>query len=157
MRLLFAVLMCFVGLTVRALAADIIVTRAVVVAPPNANASTIAAYFTIENHGATADQLTAISTPSAASAMLHETTNTDGVMKMNMLEKLDIAAGATVEMKPAQLHVMLVGPKTRYKTGDDVAFELSFSIPFNLHLDQPMLRGSQELAPQHEGFPTAPP
>jgi periplasmic copper chaperone A len=127
MRFLFAVLVCVAGLLSPVLAADIVVSRAIVVAPPNANAPTAAAYFTIENHGAAVDQLIGISTTTAASAMLHETTNVDGVMKMNMLEKLEIAAGATVEMKPAQLHVMLVGPKAPYKIGEDVAFELSFA------------------------------
>jgi periplasmic copper chaperone A len=127
MMRLFVVLFALFGLVPSAWAGNITVTSAIVVAPSNPNASTIAAYFTIENHGAAADELTGISTPSAASAMLHETTNADGVMKMNMLEKLDIAAGATVEMKPAKLHVMLFGPKVRYKIGDDVAFELRFS------------------------------
>jgi copper(I)-binding protein len=47
-------------------------------------------------------------------------------MKMDLLEKLEIAADATVAMKPAQLHVMLVGLKAPYKVGDDVPFELNF-------------------------------
>jgi periplasmic copper chaperone A len=118
MMRVFVVLLALFGSAVCAWAGDIVVTRAIVVTPPNINAPTIAAYFTIENHG--------ISTASAASAMLHETINSDGVMKMTMLETLDIAAGATVQMQPAQLHVMLVGPKAPYKVGDDVAFELRF-------------------------------
>jgi copper(I)-binding protein len=126
MRFLFAVLVCVAGLLSPALAGDIVVTRAIVVAPPNANAQTAVAYFTIENHGTAADQLIGISTTTATSAMLHETTNADGVMKMDLLEKLEIAADATVAMKPAQLHVMLVGPKAPYKVGDDVPFELNF-------------------------------
>jgi periplasmic copper chaperone A len=108
-------------------ACHITVSRAIVVAPPNANAPTIAAYFTIENHGAAADQLTGISTATAASAMLHENVDDNGVMKMLMLEKLDIPAGGKVVMAPAKLHVMLMGPKTAYKIGDDVKFELSFA------------------------------
>jgi periplasmic copper chaperone A len=123
----FCFLVALIGFAVSARAGDIVVSRAIVVAPASANAATVAAYFTIENHGAAADQLIGISTASAASAMLHETTNSDGVMKMSMLETLDIAAGATVQMKPAQLHVMLVGPKAPYKIGDDVAFELRFA------------------------------
>ena len=127
MRLFFAILVCVVGFVMPTWAGDIVVSRAIVVAPPNASAPTIAAYFTIENQGASADQFTGISTATAASAMLHETTNTDGVMKMNMLDHLDIPAGATITMKPAQLHVMLVGPKAPYKVGEDVAFELNFA------------------------------
>jgi periplasmic copper chaperone A len=127
MMRVFVVLLALFGSAVCAWAGDIVVTRAIVVTPPYINAPTIAAYFTIENHGAAADQLIGISTASAASAMLHETINSDGVMKMTMLETLDIAAGATVQMQPAQLHVMLVGPKAPYKVGDDVAFELRFA------------------------------
>jgi periplasmic copper chaperone A len=127
MKLFFAILVCVAGFAVPAWAGDIVVSRAIVVAPPNANAPTIAAYFTIENHGPSADQLVGVSTTTAASTMLHENINSDGVMKMVMLDHLDIAAGATITMKPAQLHVMLVGPKAAYKVNDDVAFELNFA------------------------------
>lgn len=128
MRALFATVVCLVFLAVPAWAGNIAVTRAIVVAPPNANAQSVAAYFTIENHGMEADQLVGIITATAASAMIHETTNTDGVMKMDMLDHLSIPAGATITMKPAQLHVMLAGPKAAYKVGDDVAFDLDFKM-----------------------------
>jgi periplasmic copper chaperone A len=144
----FCFLVALIGFAVSAWAGDIVVSRAIVVAPPNAKAATIAAYFTLENHGTVADQLIGISTASAASAMLHETTNTDGVMKMTMLEKLDVAAGATVEMKPAQLHVMLVGPKSPYKIGDAVAFELVFAEAGELQVVAKVVPLSQALSPQ---------
>ena len=127
MRFVFAVLVCVVGFVVQALAGDIVISRAIVVAPPNANALAVAAYFTIENHGSVVDQLIGVTTVTAANAMLHENINTDGVMKMNMLDHLDIPAGATVTMKPAELHVMLTGPKVPYKVGEEAAFELTFA------------------------------
>jgi periplasmic copper chaperone A len=147
MMRLVAVVLVLIGFATSAWAGDIVVSRAIVVAPPNINAPTIAAYFTIENHGAKVDQLIGISTASAASAMLHETTNNDGVMKMNMLGTLDIAAGATVEMKPAQLHVMLVGPKAPYKVGDDVAFELRFATSGKMQVVAKVVPLSQALGP----------
>ena len=110
-----------------ALAGDINVTRAIVVAPPGANAASVAAYFTVENKGAAAVQLTDVTTPIAAGAMLHENVDDNGVMKMLMLDKIDIPAGGKIEMKPAGLHVMLMGPKGPIKLGDTVPFELSFA------------------------------
>ena len=126
MRIL-CICLALTSLSTSVWAGDIVVSRAIVVAPPNANAPTIAAYFTIENHGDVADQLASISTATAANAMLHENIDDNGVMKMNMLDHLDIPAGTTITMKPAQLHVMLLGPKAPYKVGDDVPFELNFA------------------------------
>ncbi len=144
---IFTVLLALIGFATSAWAGDIVVSRAIVVAPPNASAPTIAAYFTIENHGAVADQLTAISTVTAAQAMLHENINDNGVMKMNMLDHLQIAAGAVVEMKPAHLHVMLMGAKAPYKIGDDVAFEMVFAKAGKMQVMAKVVPLSQALSP----------
>ena len=127
MTRIIALLLVLCSVASSAWAADIVISRAIVVAPPNANAPSVAAYFTIENHGTLADKLVGVATITAVSAMLHENVNNNGVMTMNMLDHLDIAAGATVQMKPAELHVMLVGIKTPYKIDDDVGFELEFA------------------------------
>jgi periplasmic copper chaperone A len=144
----FLVVLALMMLAVPAWSADIVVTRAIVVAPPNANAPTVAAYFTIENHGAVADQLKSVSTATAAEAMLHENINENGVMKMNMLDHLDIAAGAKIDMKPAGLHVMLMGAKLHYKIGDDVSFELDFAKAGKMQVVAKVVPLSQALNPQ---------
>lgn len=147
MRSFFLLLTFFAWFAAPAWAGDMVVSRAIVVAPPNANAPTLAAYFTIENLGAAADQLTEISTSAAASAMLHETTTSnDGVMKMNMLDQLEIAAGTTVEMKPAQLHVMLVGPKKPVAVGAEVVFDLTFAHAGKMQVTAKVVALSQALS-----------
>lgn len=147
MRSFFLLLTFFAWFAAPAWAGDMVVSRAIVVAPPNANAPTLAAYFTIENLGAAADQLTEISTSAAASAMLHETTTSnDGVMKMNMLDQLEIAAGTTVEMKPAQLHVMLVGPTNPIRAGAEVVFDLTFAHAGKMQVTAKVVALSQALS-----------
>jgi periplasmic copper chaperone A len=127
MRNIFALLLCLVQFAAPAWATDITVSRAILVASPNPNATTLAAYFTIENNGSALETLTGITTEAAASTMLHETTNVDGIMKMQMLDRFDILPGATLDMKPAKIHVMLVGPKRPLRVGSDVVFDLIFA------------------------------
>ena len=113
---------------------DIVISRAVVAAPPSLDAPSAAAYFTIENHGAAADVLTGIATPVVTEAMLHETTNDNGVMRMNMLDKIEIPPGGKIKMAPAKLHVMLVGEKAPYTLGAEVPFDLVFAKAGALHV-----------------------
>lgn len=110
-----------------ALAEDIVVAKAVVAAPPSPKASTAAAYFTIENKGAAADTLLSLATPTAEESMLHQNKETDGVMTMIMLDKLEIPAGGSVAMKPGDIHVMLLKPVKPYEAGGEVPFELTFA------------------------------
>ena len=110
-----------------ALAADIKVTNATARASLLPTASTGAIYFSITNSGTSDDRLLSISTPAAISAMIHETTIVDDVMKMRMVDDgLVIPAGTTVEMKTGATHVMLMGLKAPLKKGEQVAMELLF-------------------------------
>lgn len=85
-----------------------------------------AIYLTMMNHSAEADTLLSLTTPVAALAELHETTNTDGVMKMRAVTALAIPAGAMIELKPATMHIMLTGLKAPLKEGEVVALTLKF-------------------------------
>ena len=68
-----------------------------------------AAYLTIVSP--VADRLTAISTPEAKAAELHNMTTEGGVMKMRPLSAIDLPAGQQVTLKPGGTHIMLVGLK----------------------------------------------
>jgi periplasmic copper chaperone A len=120
---MLAALLC---LTQVALAADIAVSGATARASLIATATTGAIYFTITNSGTSDDRLLSISTPTATSAMIHETTIVDDVMKMRMVETVVIAAGATVEMETGGTHVMLMGLKAPLKQGEVISMELVF-------------------------------
>lgn len=98
-------------------------------ARPTPEGTTISAgYLKITNHGDKPDTLLGASTPIAASAELHESSMTaDGVMTMRPLENgLEIKPGATVELKPAGAHIMILGVKEPLKDGQTVPVKLTF-------------------------------
>ena len=110
-----------------ALASDITVTNATARASLTSTATTGAVYFSIANNGTSDDRLLSISTPAASSAMIHETTIVNDVMKMRMVEGgMVIVAGATVEMTTGGTHVMLTGLKAPLQKDGTVEMELLF-------------------------------
>jgi copper(I)-binding protein len=56
---------------------------------------------------------------------LHETTLVEGISRMREVERLPIAAGATVELKPGGLHLMLMQPEVTLKEGAALPLRLS--------------------------------
>jgi len=86
-----------------------------------------AGYMRIVNRGSEPDRLVGGTATAAGGFALHETTNVDGVARMRPVEGgLVIAPGATVELKPGGLHVMLVDLKRPLKQGDKVEGTLVF-------------------------------
>jgi len=91
-----------------------------------------AIYFTIENSGDADDMLVEVFDLMVESAgdlsdviELHETSMTDGVMKMQKLETgIAVPAGETVLLKPGGLHVMLMQIKRSLEPGDVVSLGL---------------------------------
>lgn len=56
---------------------------------------------------------------------LHETTLVQGVSRMREVARLPIAAGASVELKPGGLHLMLMQPDVQLKEGVQLPIRLS--------------------------------
>jgi len=84
-----------------------------------------AAYFTL--HGAaTADRLTAVTTPIAGRAELHQHVMENGVMRMGRVAAIAVPAGGTVVLKPGGLHVMLFDLKSTPKPGEAFPMTLAF-------------------------------
>jgi periplasmic copper chaperone A len=76
--------------------------------PPGATVT--AGYGKITNIGTDADRLMSASLSGAYSGEVHSTTVRDGIVKMAPLrDGVPIAAGQTVELKPASLHIMFTG------------------------------------------------
>lgn len=75
--------------------------------PPGTDVA--AAYFTLHNAGTTADALIGIDSPLASGAMLHESLERNGEVQMRSRERLTLAPGQTVVLRPGGLHVMLHG------------------------------------------------
>lgn len=90
--------------------------------------ATIAAgYLTIKNTGTTPDRLVSASTPIAGKITVHEMTMDKGVMKMRPVTGgLEIEPGATVELKPSSLHLMITNVKQPIEKGKPFAATLTF-------------------------------
>jgi copper(I)-binding protein len=92
--------------------------------PPGQSVS--AAFLGLSNTGKEHHALVAVETPAAMMAEMHEHTMADGMMQMREVEKIDLPAGATVELKPGGLHIMLMGLKSQLKPGDGVEITLIY-------------------------------
>ena len=91
--------------------------------PPGATAG--AAYFTLVNGGQVGDSLVGVSTP-AGNAGVHTTEMAGGVMRMRPVASLEVAAGATVTLKPGGDHVMVTGLKRPLTAGTAFPMTLAF-------------------------------
>ena len=83
-------------------------------------------YLTITDTGAP-DRLTAIASPVAAKAELHESFTEQGVAKMRAVAALPVATGKPVTLSPGGYHIMLMGLTQELKQGDSFPVTLSFA------------------------------
>jgi periplasmic copper chaperone A len=121
-----AILFLNVLLGQQSIAQDIMIMSLTAAPSLTSQTQTGAVYLSIMNMGKDSDQLIGISTPAAQSAMLHKSKDENGVMKMEMLDQLEIPAGATIDILPGHMHIMLMGLKAPLKVGDRVPLELEF-------------------------------
>ncbi len=85
--------------------------------------SVAGAYMDITAKARTA--LVAVESPVAGKAEMHTTTMDGGVMRMRPLEKLELPANKTVNLKPGGYHVMLIDIKRELKAGERVPLTLT--------------------------------
>ncbi|HEY3327288.1 MAG TPA: copper chaperone PCu(A)C [Novimethylophilus sp.] len=71
-------------------------------------------------------KLVAIKSAVADSVEIHEMSMKNGVMKMRMLETLDLPAGKLVKLEPGGFHLMLVDLKKPLKAGENIEIVLTF-------------------------------
>jgi copper(I)-binding protein len=78
--------------------------------------------------GPTADALLTVTSPAAGSVEIHETTtDASGMTGMHPIPRLEIPAGATVELKPGGYHLMLMQVvEGTLEVGKSVTLELTF-------------------------------
>jgi len=84
-----------------------------------------AGYGQIRNDCREAVVVVAAGSKAFGDVSLHETTLIDGVSRMRAVERLPIAAGATVALKPGGLHLMLMQPEVALKEGAQLPLRLS--------------------------------
>lgn len=86
-------------------------------------------YLIIHNTGSEADRLTGATSAACGTMELHESYQTaDGVMGMRPVEggAIEVAAGATVELKVGGLHIMCIEKKQDFTSGTQIDFTLIF-------------------------------
>lgn len=94
--------------------------------PPSAQSG--GGFLTITNKGTTSDRLTAVRSTASTTVEIHEMKMDGNVMRMRELEKgVEIAPGATVELKPGGYHIMFMGLKKPFKQGDMIPATLVFA------------------------------
>lgn len=83
------------------------------------------AYLTLRG-GAVADRLLSVRSPAAARAEIHRMEMQGDVMRMREVAAIDLPAGATLELQPGGLHLMLMDLKQPLKAGTRVPLTLQF-------------------------------
>jgi copper(I)-binding protein len=86
-----------------------------------------AGYVVLTNEGATTVTLIGVTSEASRAAEIHtHTMNDEGMMRMQRVPRLEIAAGETVTFQPGSYHVMFFGVKNPFRVGEQVAFQLQF-------------------------------
>jgi copper(I)-binding protein len=119
--------------------------------PSSAMASAGAAYMTIQNTGSATDALIGASSPAASTVEVHESvvmgtpapgaSGDGGMMGMQPVERLEIPAGGSVQLKPGSYHLMLIGLKQDLKAGGTIEITLSFEKAGEVTLSVPVKEG----------------
>ena len=88
--------------------------------------STAAGYVILLNRGSARDALIAASADVAERVELHETRSMSGMMMMERVDKVELAPGARVELRPGSYHLMLIGLKRALTPGQTVTLTFEF-------------------------------
>lgn len=86
-----------------------------------------AAYLVVMNHGRHADWIVGGSAGIADKIELHTHVHKDGLMKMQKLEQVAVAAGESVAFQPGGMHIMLIGLNKPLVEGDMFSLTLQFA------------------------------
>lgn len=95
--------------------------RAVPPGQPNS-----AVFMTLKNATAKPRALVEARSTAAKTVELHTHREEGGMMKMVRIDRIDIPAHGSVELKPGGLHVMLINLNGALKAGDEVKVDLKF-------------------------------
>jgi copper(I)-binding protein len=88
--------------------------------------SMTAGYFSISNQNNVAAELISASSPQFGSIELHQHSHKDGMMKMEQVQSVVVAAGEQVHFQPGGLHLMMFDAKTSITTGQKIPLRLTF-------------------------------
>ena len=107
--------------------------------PTPPGATTGAVYVTLTNHGRTADNLVAATSPAAARVVFHSMSMTGGVMRMSPITTaIPVAPNGDIRFSPGGSHVMLTGLKGPLKAGAHVRVVFIFAKAGPVSVDVPV-------------------
>lgn len=98
-----------------------------------------AGYLTLHNHTAVEQQLVAVSSAAFARIELHQHSHRDGMMRMEQVDAITIAANASVSLAPGGLHLMLFEPVAALQPGQTVGLTLVFANGEQLAIEAPVV------------------
>ena len=84
-------------------------------------------YFEMHNGAGKSVSLTAAASPACGMLMLHQSEDMGGMMKMEDVQRVDLAPGATVKFTPGGFHLMCMEPTPAIKPGAHIPVTLQFS------------------------------
>ena len=105
-------------------------------APPTT--SEAAAYFTVVNRGSTPDTLVGITSPIAASAMLHAQVPDGGMVRMEHLDAAPVPAGDSLVLAPGGTHIMFMNLKQLPQAGSSLEVRLKFARAGDVTMTMPV-------------------
>jgi hypothetical protein len=85
-----------------------------------------AGYMTIHNPQQVAVTIVAVRSDAFASVDMHRSVMQDGVMRMDPVARLTIAPGASLQLAPGGLHLMMMDPVVPTAPGDVIEIVLQF-------------------------------
>lgn len=83
-------------------------------------------FFVVHNGGEQPLTLVAAASPAFDEVMLHQTTHSEGMSRMAMVDQVTVAAGETLEFKPGSFHAMLEKPLAEVRVGELVDMVFKF-------------------------------
>ena len=86
-----------------------------------------AIYGVLSNTGDDQLEVTAISTPVARGAEIHQSVEIDGLMRMREITPFVVLGGEAVVLQPGGKHIMLMGIQNALKQGDSFPLQLRLS------------------------------
>ncbi len=103
-----------------------IVVRDATIRPAAPGQPMTAAYMTLVSGADRPLRLTAVRCACAGSVTVHESTLTDGVMRMRPVDSVVVPPHGSVRFQPGGLHLMVMDLKRPIKPGDATPMQLSF-------------------------------
>ena len=105
------------------------------VSPPSHRVT--AGFLTLHNQSASDIAVVAASSPVAERVEVHAHLHEGGVMRMREVERLEIAAGTSLSLKPGGYHLMLFGVHEALQSGQQ--YPLTLKTEAGLSITVPML------------------